>query len=119
MIEEYDDRKSYRISRGDDRDDGICITLEGNKPWYPIADRVRVYRLYIDYNTQENKQMSVVFRDDRYERGFLELNILNSIKENLSQMKDLTRHRLERCLVSLEQSNAIILEDKIKSASGA
>ncbi len=101
----------YIIARKN-RLDGICISFEyGNEDYHTSSERVDSYRLFIDYNSQDNKQNTVFFRDGIYMSGRLGINLLKSIRRSEKKIPPQSHKMLLECLLSLENDGDIVIEE--------
>ena len=91
---------------------GICISFEyGNEDYYTSSERVDSYRLFIDYNSQDNKQNAVFFKDGVYISGRLEKSLLKSIRRSEKKIPSQSHKMLLECLLSLEDEGDVVIEE--------
>ncbi len=103
----------YRIVRKN-RLGGICITFEyDNEDHHTSSERVKSYRLFIDYAGQDNKQKTVFFKDGIYMGGLLEINLLKSIRRSEKKILRDDKSKLLECLLSLENEGAVVIIEEI------
>ncbi len=104
MIQKFYDREEhgYRIGRRN-RDDGICITIEhNNEEWHINSEIIKEYRLFIDYNSEENLPKRLYFKDGRLIKGNMNYPIFQVIQRNLIYIPKKDRLYLEDCLKDID-----------------